>query len=287
MTASATLELASGSRCAWSTFLPEAMPLLRLFCRCTGIGFRETPPPAGSTVLELIPPDPMRHASARGVRGAACRVGMPSAGGNNFAMIADWSRLPEEKQLFLCRYLLFLGTAPLLLAGKTAMVHGALARCGGYGAIFLGPSGIGKSTTMARLPAAWQVMADDCFMLSECDDGYVAQPMTTWSVWQSGKTMQVEPDPSQRVTVAAIHLLERGETEEFLPLTPQEARLGITASFSDMIAWHTSYYDPAVRSALYRCAYGFSDRMLTKLPVDRMLLSLTGSLEVLLGTPSA
>ena len=98
--------------------------------------------------------------------------------------------------------------------------------------------------------------------------------------------MQAEPKPDTRVTIGAIHLLERGEREEFLPLTPQEARLGITGSFSDMITWHTTYYTPEARSELYRRAYEFSERMLAKLPIDRLRLSLTGSLAELFGTPT-
>ena len=66
-------------------------------------------------------------------------------------------------------------------------LHGALVERRGAGLILVGRSGAGKTTCCRRLPPGWQVLGDDMAIVVRTDDGgFRAQPMPTWSAFESG-----------------------------------------------------------------------------------------------------
>jgi SynChlorMet cassette protein ScmC len=66
-------------------------------------------------------------------------------------------------------------------------IHGALVERRGAGLILVGRSGAGKSTCCRRFPPGWQVLGDDLSIVVRTDDGgYRAQPLPTWSAFESG-----------------------------------------------------------------------------------------------------
>ncbi len=66
-------------------------------------------------------------------------------------------------------------------------LHGALVERRGAGLILVGRSGAGKSTCCRRLPSGWRVLGDDlAVVVRDADGGYRAQPLPTWSAFESG-----------------------------------------------------------------------------------------------------
>jgi SynChlorMet cassette protein ScmC len=66
-------------------------------------------------------------------------------------------------------------------------IHGALVERRGTGVILVGRSGAGKSTCCRRFPPGWQVLGDDLSIVVRTDDGgFRAQPLPTWSAFESG-----------------------------------------------------------------------------------------------------
>jgi len=66
-------------------------------------------------------------------------------------------------------------------------LHGALVERRGAGLILVGRSGAGKSTCCRRFPPGWQVLGDDLSIVVRTDDGgFRAQPLPTWSAFESG-----------------------------------------------------------------------------------------------------
>lgn len=66
-------------------------------------------------------------------------------------------------------------------------LHGALVERRGAGVILVGRSGAGKSTCCRRFPPGWHVLGDDLAIVArDADGGYRAQPLPTWSAFESG-----------------------------------------------------------------------------------------------------
>ena len=88
-------------------------------------------------------------------------------------------------------------------------IHGALASFNGKGWLFLGCSGMGKSTTMRRLSAEWRVLSDDAVYLKHLDDGKIlCYPLPTWSCGYAGTANIFTADNA--VPLAGIIELKRG-----------------------------------------------------------------------------
>jgi SynChlorMet cassette protein ScmC len=61
-------------------------------------------------------------------------------------------------------------------------LHAGLVEREGRGALLAGPSGIGKSTCCAKIPAPWNAHSDDeTIVLRDSIGRFVAHPFPTWS----------------------------------------------------------------------------------------------------------
>ena len=64
-----------------------------------------------------------------------------------------------------------------IIATGGVPIHGALVEWRGAGALLLGESGAGKSTSCRRLPSDWQVHSDDlCLVVGECRRRFPGSP---------------------------------------------------------------------------------------------------------------
>lgn len=102
-----------------------------------------------------------------------------------------------------------------------AILHGGLALWQGRGYIFTAPPGGGKTTALSRIPAPWQVLADDAALLWPARGGYWASPLPTWSVLlaRSGNPPGIERwELGRRVPVAGLFFLDKAASDALHPL---------------------------------------------------------------------
>ncbi|MCG6537340.1 MAG: SynChlorMet cassette protein ScmC [Syntrophales bacterium LBB04] len=111
-----------------------------------------------------------------------------------------------------------------------ALLHSGLAltppEWSGSAILVAGRSGVGKSTTIRRLPPPWRALSDDTALVVRDQTGaYRAHPWPTWSRFfgpekgDGGDTWDVQ----QSVPLKAVFVLEQGEADRIEPLGPGKA----------------------------------------------------------------
>lgn len=96
-------------------------------------------------------------------------------------------------------------------------LHCALVERDGRGVLFVGRSGVGKSTACRRLPPQWNVLGDDLALAVRRPwGGFAVHPLPTWSA--------VGPDPEKRawdinhsIRLSAIFFLTQADDDEVFP----------------------------------------------------------------------
>ncbi len=137
------------------------------------------------------------------------------------------------------RNIMFLALLPMLKKREIFLFHGGLCVDDhGYGCIFCGPSGVGKSTAVAKSGKIWEILADDLMYLSFQDGKLLASPGPTWSSYLVGKERFAECNISRVVEVKNIIILSRIGKFGIHPLSGQKAKLLLANSFIEMPAWH-------------------------------------------------
>lgn len=118
-----------------------------------------------------------------------------------------------------------------------AVLHAGLAVRGKTSVLFSAPSGGGKSTALARIPAPWRVMADDAVVVWPSGRGGIkASPLPTWSVmlgrsrtpkcisrWKSSESWRV----------GAIAILQKAPFLDYSPLASVDAAGHLYRALSD------------------------------------------------------
>lgn len=279
-----SLSLAGGGRAFWRAVDDAVLPILQCLKDCTGL------PEADGLPGELGPEDTLldlhavdmavkdRTFTVRYIRGRSDLA--PDSQHYGVWLEPEKGEFGEKVLFGRCRQLFFLGLAGSQLRGAVTMVHGGMARSPqGETAIFCGPSGIGKSTLMGKLDrGGWEVLADDCFLLSTDPQGVVwGTPATTWSVFTDGKPQLYKADPQCQLPVKKLFLLERDAHDSMLPISSDMAALGLTPSFSDMVIWHTWTYPEDIRRKLLLKGFETARLLVKGLEVKRLLLSLEGT----------
>lgn len=263
------LPFGGGRRCRWRAEGAAACRLLEFLRSATGL------PESGATVAE--------------VRGCELFSGLPVPAGRINCRCRDLdASIDPESGLVRCfltgepdspvrfgraaRMLFFFGLLPELLSGELLLGHGALAVREGRGVLFCGPSGIGKSTAVSRLPEDWEVLGDDCFLLSESGGSWFVQPAPTWSIWISGKPFR-RFDCSHRVELGRVFLVERGPGK-IAPLSYPAALSGWMPSFADMIRWHLPAGFDSLRRRLMSRAFERVAPLARRVPPELLQLTL-------------
>ena len=117
------------------------------------------------------------------------------------------------------------------------ILHGGLALYHGRGYLLTAPPGGGKTTALSRLPAPWQVLADDTSLVWPGPAGkFRGSPLPTWSVllsrseaipaierWQVGRA----------VDLAGVMLLRKARRERLSPLPPIQAAQHLYRALSE------------------------------------------------------
>ncbi len=175
----------------------------------------------------------------------------------------------------MLRAIFTLGILPILYDGSAYLLHGALAKRNqdGAGILFCGPSGMGKSTTAYRLNTEnYEVLGDDCVLLTRHNGRWHGQAVPTWSIWTTGKPARTF-EMNKFVPIEQIYLLERGETA-LLELSNMERITGLTPSFCDIIKYSSTSYPDTMKHHLLRRSFEGANYIVKEVPMARLRLNL-------------
>ena len=161
-------------------------------------------------------------------------------------------------------------------------LHGGLVSVGGRGLILAGPSGVGKSTTCARLSHPWTVHCDDHVVLAEdpSSDGggkalWWAHPWPTWSTFFANGIVQA-CDVADAVPLSALVFLEQARADEIVPLGVGVTAARLFASNADMSAFELRVVPPGERARHRALVVEYAARLARQAPGFILRLSRDG-----------
>ena len=117
------------------------------------------------------------------------------------------------------------------------LLHGGLATRGSRGYIFTAPPGGGKTTTLSRIPAPWEVLSDDALLIWPTSQNiFQASPLPTWgNILGNTKTFVGDrlKKVSASIRVAGVLFLKKSGREELTPLLPLQAARRLYRALSE------------------------------------------------------
>lgn len=93
-------------------------------------------------------------------------------------------------------------------------VHASSASLNGRGIIIAAAGDTGKTTTVRRLPAPWQELADDTALLLPHDNEFYLYPLPTWSEFIHGRNKSATWKVNKGTKLAGIFFLEQSEQDK-------------------------------------------------------------------------
>ena len=171
------------------------------------------------------------------------------------------------------RKLMFAGLVPYMLRRECFMMHGALLERDGRAVVISGPSGIGKSTTALRMGERFRILADDCLLIYRGRDGWKVRPAPTWSVYLFAKSALAKCDIRAEYPLSQILILGRNAAK-YIPLSQEEAVIGVAPSFTDMIQWHMICFPEAFCRKLREAALDAAIEVVRAIPCGSLQLTL-------------
>jgi SynChlorMet cassette protein ScmC len=154
-------------------------------------------------------------------------------------------------------------------------LHGALVERRGAGVILVGRSGAGKSTCCRRLPPGWQVLGDDMAIVVRTDDGgFRAQPLPTWSAFESGGNGW--PCRANRsVPLRVVFILHQAPEDGIEPLSGAKTALIIERACEEALI-PFDLFRPDQGSSLDRHIFANAVSLAAAVPAVRLRVSLEG-----------
>ena len=173
--------------------------------------------------------------------------------------------MPADRimQAAVSRNIMFLALLPLFRSERMYLFHGGLAVDGhGHGCIICGPSGVGKSTAVAKAGTIWEILSDDLLYLSFLDGRCFAQPGPTWSTYLTEKARLVQCDINRIVEVKNTVILTRTGANGLRSIDGYMADLMLAGSFVDMTGWQAlGINDNSIAVGLKKCAFNGTMRL--------------------------
>ncbi len=155
------------------------------------------------------------------------------------------------------------------------LLHGALAKRGGYGVIMAAPGCTGKSTASRRLPLPWESLSDDATLVVQDGMGrYFAHPWPTWSLfWEgSGGTWPTE----KAVPLKAIFFLAQAPLEKVEPINQTVAAAMLMLSVEQVSRSMTYRLSPEEVHQVHSRQLTNVSALAKAVPAFILQLSLTG-----------
>jgi len=155
-------------------------------------------------------------------------------------------------------------------------LHAALVEHDGRGVLFVGRSGVGKTTACRRLPPDWNVLGDDLALAVRTSSGrFRVHPLPTWSAVRIGSSAETW-DIKQSVCLEAIFFLVQAAEDEITPAG--KAMATVILSDAAMTIFHSLQAGPGLqeRSPLFGNVFSNAAAMANAVPVYILRLSLQG-----------
>lgn len=163
----------------------------------------------------------------------------------------------NEIRVKLARNVMFLALLPLLKKQEIFLFHGGLTvDSNGKGCILCGPSGVGKSTAVAKAGTVWEILGDDLMYLTFRNGKCFAQPGPTWSSYLLEKNRPVDCDVTRIVEVKNTLILSRLGEVGIKKLSPMQTGLMVSGSFIEMTTWMSGFLrSPDLTAELRKAAF--------------------------------
>jgi hypothetical protein len=167
----------------------------------------------------------------------------------------------------------------LVATGCWTPAHCALVEINGKGALICAPGGTGKSTCASRLTTPHQALAEDCALVLQTGDDFIAQAMPAWSLVTSEhkKVKDINFDCTATVKLSGIFFLEQSKFDAVEQLNAHIA-LGYTNStFNDHMRWFLTHLAPVEIKKLRLNVFNLATALTAKLPAYRLSATLDGN----------
>jgi SynChlorMet cassette protein ScmC len=166
----------------------------------------------------------------------------------------------------------------VVFSGHRSPAHCALIEINGKGALICAPGGTGKSTCAARLPVPHRVLAEDCALLIQSGNDFIAHAMPAWSLVTSDikKVHGVRFDCSASIKLAGIFFLEQSSTDAVLSLDKPIAQGYLNSSFNDQMRWFLIHLAADAARQLRMKMFNLAEQVSTELPAYRLCAALDG-----------
>jgi hypothetical protein len=162
--------------------------------------------------------------------------------------------------------------------GNICPAHCAMVEINGKGALICAPGGTGKSTCASRLPLPHRALAEDCALVMQTGDDFIAQAMPAWSLItrEHKKIENISFDCTVSIPLAGIFFLEQGKTDSVKALDLPTALGYLNSSFNDHVQWFLRHFPADEAKPLRINIFNLAERMVTALPGYRLSATLDG-----------
>ncbi|MCF6176347.1 MAG: hypothetical protein L3J71_11335 [Victivallaceae bacterium] len=169
---------------------------------------------------------------------------------------------------------------PMLVAAENwSTAHCALVEINGKGALICAPGGTGKSTCAARLPAPHWALAEDCALVMQAGDAFIAQSMPAWSLVTSEhkKVDDIRFDCNATIELAGVFFLEQGTDDSVERLSDAVALGYLNSSFNDHLRWFLTHLAGEQAQGLRLNVFELAEQLIATLPAYRLSATIDGN----------
>lgn len=167
----------------------------------------------------------------------------------------------------------------LVATGRWSTTHCALVEINGKGALICAPGGTGKSTCASRLPAPHRALAEDCALVMQSGDDFIAQAMPAWSLVTSEhkKIENISFDCTATVQLSGIFFLEQSSIDAVELLNCSIALGYINSTFNDHMRWFLNHFTLEAVKMLRMNIFNLAEQVNAILPVYRLSATIDGN----------
>ena len=154
-------------------------------------------------------------------------------------------------------------------------IHGALIQFKDKGLLFLGQSGVGKSTACARMTGSFIPLSDDEALILKKGDGFYGHPIPTWSGFQNEQSVIASTHVEKEVEITALFFLKQGAETQITPMGRGEAAVRICQASLELLATYPLFSKTHGLQVRRKILFDTACDMAQKIPAHTLFLSLS------------